>query len=212
MTPGYPSAKQKWRKPPVGVPEPAQVLGLELDEGRLVGLGGGPPLVEGGELRRGDEPVEDLLLEGVAPSQAGPGVRRLSAMEILSSRVLLRPVDFERSFRFYAHTLGLHVYREWGTEEGRGVVFFLGGGFLELSGRGGRAADDKVSLWLQVRDVDAAHAALTDPGLAGSVEVVEAPVDKPWGLRELRIRDPDGVLLVLVQVPEGHPLRRDHRG
>lgn len=128
-------------------------------------------------------------------------------MEILSSRVLLRPVDFERSVRFYAHTLGLHISREWGRDEGRGVVFFLGGGFLELSGRGGRVADEKVSLWLQVRDVDAAHTEL-----AGSVEVVEAPVDKPWGLRELRIRDPDGVLLVLVRVPEGHPLRRDHRG
>jgi catechol 2,3-dioxygenase-like lactoylglutathione lyase family enzyme len=124
-------------------------------------------------------------------------------MEVLSSRVLLRPVDFERSAGFYRETLGLGVYREWRG----GVVFFLGGGFLELSGRAGPTTDDKVSLWLQVRDVDAVHAALA-ASPSGSVEVVEAPVDEPWGLREMRIRDPDGVLLVLVEVPPEHPLRR----
>jgi catechol 2,3-dioxygenase-like lactoylglutathione lyase family enzyme len=130
-----------------------------------------------------------------------------SNIEILSSRVLLRPVDFEASYRFYAGTLGLAVYREFGEGCSRGVVFFLGGGFLELSGRAGPAAgDDKCSLWLQVRDVDAAWAAL-EP----TVDTVEAPVDKPWGLREARLRDPDGVLVVMVEVPEDHPLRRDPR-
>ena len=55
-------------------------------------------------------------------------------MEVLSSRVLVRPAGFERSFRFYAETLGLHIYRQWSSGSTRGVVFFLGGGFLELSG------------------------------------------------------------------------------
>ncbi|HLF41714.1 MAG TPA: VOC family protein [Acidimicrobiia bacterium] len=126
-------------------------------------------------------------------------------MEILSSRVLLRPRDFDRSRAFYGETLGLHVYREFNG----GVVFFLGGGFLELSGWGGSApVGDQLALWLQVRDVDAAHAQLA----AAEIEVVEPPEDKPWGLRELRVRDPDGLLLVLIQVPADHPLRRDTRG
>ena len=30
----------------------------------------------------------------------------------------------------------------------------------------------------------------------------------PWGLREMWIEDPDGVRIVLVEVPEGHPIRR----
>jgi hypothetical protein len=51
-------------------------------------------------------------------------------MEVLSSRVLVHPTDFQRSFRFYAESLGLHVYRQWSSESTRGVVFFLGGGFL----------------------------------------------------------------------------------
>jgi catechol 2,3-dioxygenase-like lactoylglutathione lyase family enzyme len=125
-------------------------------------------------------------------------------MEVLSSRVLLRPADFERSLRFYAETLGLHVYREWGSGFTRGVVFFLGGGFLELSGSSNAPSSEKVSLWLQVRDVDAVGRELEDAG----VEVVESPVDKPWGLREMRVRDPDGVRLVIVEVPKDHPLRR----
>ena len=125
-------------------------------------------------------------------------------MEVLSSRVLLRPSDFERSFRFYAETLGLHIYREWGSGSTRGVVFFLGGGFLELSGISDAPNSEKVSLWFQVRDVDAVGEELEDAG----VDIVEAPVDKPWGLREMRIEDPDEVRLVIVEVPKDHPLRR----
>jgi predicted enzyme related to lactoylglutathione lyase len=125
-------------------------------------------------------------------------------MEVLSSRVLLRPADFEHSFRFYAEILGLHVYREWGSGSTRGVVFFLGGGFLELSGTSDVTSSEKMSLWLQVRDVDTVGRELEDAG----VEVLEAPTNKPWGLREMRARDPDGVRLVIVEVPTDHPLRR----
>jgi uncharacterized glyoxalase superfamily protein PhnB len=92
------------------------------------------------------------------------------------------------------------VFREWAS----GTVFFLGGGFLELSRSAGRVTDDKLSLWLQVRDVAAEFARLAGAG----VDVVEAPVDEPWGLREARLRDPDGLLLVLVEVLADHPLRR----
>jgi catechol 2,3-dioxygenase-like lactoylglutathione lyase family enzyme len=55
-------------------------------------------------------------------------------MEVLSSRVLLSPRDLERSLGFYEETLGLTVYREWGLGRERGVVSFLGGGLLEVSG------------------------------------------------------------------------------
>jgi catechol 2,3-dioxygenase-like lactoylglutathione lyase family enzyme len=121
-------------------------------------------------------------------------------VEVLASRVLLRPADYERSVHFYGSVLGLAVFREWGT----GTVFFLGGGYLELSRSAGPVVDDKLSLWLQVRDVDAEHDRLAALG----VEVVEPPVDQPWGLREARVRDPDGLLLVLVETPPEHPLRR----
>jgi catechol 2,3-dioxygenase-like lactoylglutathione lyase family enzyme len=125
-------------------------------------------------------------------------------MEILASRVLLYPIDFERSFRFYAESLGLHVYREWGSGSSRGVVFFLGGGFLELSGSSRTGTSESVGLWLQVRDVDAVGHELQE----AEVDIIELPADKPWGLREMQIRDPDGLRIVIVEVPGDHPLRR----
>ena len=121
-------------------------------------------------------------------------------MEVLQSRVLYRPVDYERSVAFYRDAVGLHIFREWGS----GTVFFLGGGLLELSRSAGPIPNDKISLWLQVRDVDAEFKRLADAG----VEVVEAPVTEPWGLREARIRDPDGLMLVIVEVLPDHPMRR----
>ena len=121
-------------------------------------------------------------------------------MEVLQSRVLYRPVDYERSVAFYRDVVGLHIFREWVT----GTVFFLGGGLLEISRSADPVPDDKFSLWLQVRDVDAEFARLE----AAGVEVVEAPVDEPWGLREARLRDPDGLLLVIVEIPPEHPMRR----
>jgi predicted enzyme related to lactoylglutathione lyase len=125
-------------------------------------------------------------------------------MEVLSSPVLLHPKDFERSLRFYSESLGLHIYREWGSGSNRGVVFFLGGGFIELSGSSHTTANENVGLWLQVRDVDAVGAVLTET----RVDVIELPTDKPWGLREMQIRDPDGLRIVIVEVPENHPLRQ----
>ena len=122
-------------------------------------------------------------------------------MEVLSSRVLLRPRLLEASRHFYRDLLGLHVYREWRG----GVVFFLGGGFLELSGQAeASVGTPTMQLWLQVRDVEQAHRDLSTVG----VSIVEPPTEMPWGLREMRISDPDGVILVLVEVPEDHPLRR----
>jgi catechol 2,3-dioxygenase-like lactoylglutathione lyase family enzyme len=67
-------------------------------------------------------------------------------VDILSSRVLLRPADFDRSVRFYRDVLGLAIYREFGWPASPGVVFFLGPGFLEVSGRSvgpvGRSVND----------------------------------------------------------------------
>jgi catechol 2,3-dioxygenase-like lactoylglutathione lyase family enzyme len=128
-------------------------------------------------------------------------------VEILSSRVLLRPADFDRSRRFYRDVLGLAIYREFGWPASPGVVFFLGPGFLEVSGRSAGPAGRSVMIWLQVRDVQAEHGRLA----AAGVRIVHGPAAESWGLIEMWIEDPDGVQIVLVEVPDDHPLRRDPR-
>jgi predicted enzyme related to lactoylglutathione lyase len=124
-------------------------------------------------------------------------------VEILTSRVLLRPSDIGRSLRFYEHAIGLAIYREWGTEPARSVVFFLGGGLLEISGTSPEPPSPAISLVLQVRDATATHERLNALGVA----VDAAPERKPWGLIEMTVRDPDGLELIIVEVPPGHPRR-----
>lgn len=129
-------------------------------------------------------------------------------MHVLSSRVLLRPTDIDAAVDFYEQRLGLVRYREWGTEPHRGIVYFLGGGFLELTetppDRPRPPAPDGVRLWLQVADAGAACAELA----AAGVEIVEWPDRKPWGLIEAVVHDPDGLELVVIETPIDHPLRR----
>jgi predicted enzyme related to lactoylglutathione lyase len=128
-------------------------------------------------------------------------------MEVLSSRILVRSSDPGRSRRFYRDVLGLAIYREFGPPEHPGMVFFLGQGFLEVSGYADGPAGGPVMIWIQVRDVRAEHARLA----AGGVTIVREPMAEPWGLTEMWIQDPDGVWIVLVEIPAGHPLRRDPR-
>lgn len=127
-------------------------------------------------------------------------------MEVLSSRLLIRSPDPDRARRFYRDVLGLAVYREFGPRDDPGVVFFAGQGFLEVS-PGAQPAGPGPAIWLQVRDVAAEHQRLTAAGVA----VRREPRREPWGLIEMWIEDPDGTPVVLVQVPEDHPLRRDPR-
>src|SRR6187397_450878 len=72
-------------------------------------------------------------------------------MEILASRMLIRPADYERSLRFYRDELGLAIFRDYGA----GTVFFAGQSLIELAGHGTPSAGG--TMWLQVRDVYAAE-------------------------------------------------------
>ncbi|MFD5935744.1 VOC family protein [Streptomyces sp. NPDC060333] len=124
-------------------------------------------------------------------------------VHVLGSRILLTPTDPERSRAFYGEALGLAVHREFGSGPERGTVYFLGGGFLELSGRADTPPAPGPRLWLQVADAREAHEELLGRG----VEVLRPPLREPWGLIEMWIADPDGMRIAVVEVPADHPLR-----
>lgn len=127
-------------------------------------------------------------------------------MEILASRVLLRPADYQRSLRFYRDEIGLAIARDYGA----GTVFYAGQSLIELAGHGNPEHTGMTfpgALWLQVRDVAATQAELQSRGVAIAREALR----EPWGLREMHITDPDGLTLIFVEVPADHPLRRDTR-
>ena len=128
-------------------------------------------------------------------------------MDVLSSRILLRPSDLDRSRRFYRDLIGLAICREFGPPDDPGLVFFPGQGLPEVSGHTAGPPGSSVMIWIQVRDVRAEHARLA----AAGVPIAREPAAEPWGLIEMHIDDPDGIRIVLVEVPAGHPLRRDPR-
>jgi lactoylglutathione lyase len=124
-------------------------------------------------------------------------------MEILASRVLLRPADYDRSLGFYRDALGLAIAREYPG----GTVFYAGQSLIELAGHG-EPTTFSGALWLQVRDVYATQQELEGRG----VPIAREARQEFWGLHELQVSDPDGVTLIFVQIPAEHPLRRDIRG
>lgn len=130
-------------------------------------------------------------------------------MEILASRMLLRPTDYQRSLSFYRDQIGLAIAREYGA----GTVFFAGQSLLELAGYVTQDTPDHSrgpfpgALWLQVRDIAATQADLKGRG----VSITREPRREPWGLHEMHVTDPDGITLIFVEVPADHPLRGDTR-
>lgn len=122
-------------------------------------------------------------------------------MEILASRMLIRPVDYGKSLVFYRDGIGLAIAREYPG----GTVFYAGQSLIELAGHGEPSAGG--SLWLQVRDIYAAQQELEARG----VPIARPAKQEPWGLHEMHVTDPDGITLIFVQVPATHPLRRDVR-
>jgi catechol 2,3-dioxygenase-like lactoylglutathione lyase family enzyme len=128
-------------------------------------------------------------------------------MEILSSRMLLRPADYQRSLRFYRDEIGLAIARDYGA----GTVFFAGQSLLELAGFGSpdhSRGPFPGALWLQVRDIEATQTELRGRGVAIAREARR----EPWGLYEMHVTDPDGITLIFLEIPPDHPLRKDTRG
>ena len=128
-------------------------------------------------------------------------------MEILASRMLLRPADYHRSLRFYRDGIGLAIAREYAAA---GTVFFAGQSLLELAGYGTPDHSHGPfpgALWLQVRDIAATQAELESRGVAIAREARR----EPWGLHEMHVTDPDGITLIFIEIPPDHPLRRDSR-
>ena len=156
-------------------------------------------------------------------------------MEILAARMLLRPVDPARTLSFYRDVLELAVYREFPG----GTVFFLGGGYLEVSGQAtaakakGAAASQRPSA-TEEQTTPRSQPSDTEPDehneqvrlwiqvrdlatayrtlLDRGATIVRPPRREPWGLNEMWIVDPDGLRIGIIEVPPQHPLRRDPRG
>jgi lactoylglutathione lyase len=120
-------------------------------------------------------------------------------------RVALTTSDYDRLVRFYCDGLGLEPAQLWHNEQGRAMLLDLGHATLELFDEAqaetidrievGRRVSGPVRFALQVPDLDAALVRL----LAHGATLVHPPVLTPWGDRNVRLQDPDGMQITLFQ-------------
>jgi catechol 2,3-dioxygenase-like lactoylglutathione lyase family enzyme len=109
---------------------------------------------------------------------------------------ILNVSDIEQSFSWFER-FGWSKCWDWkGDPAGPPTFGAVGSGeceiFLCLNGQGGRGLDeyDGRGVWMSiwVDNVDEVHAACVQQGL----DIVKSPQDKPWGVREMHVRHPDG--------------------
>lgn len=124
-------------------------------------------------------------------------------------RVELFVEDVDASARFYAEALGFRLerreadyahLRRGDAELGLAAVTRLpargpGPGFTRDSVARGRGAG--VEIVLEVEDLDRAAEAVEAAGYG----LLEPPQDRPWGLRDFRLGDPDGYYLRVTTRP-----------
>lgn len=120
-------------------------------------------------------------------------------------RVALTTSDYDRLVRLYTTGLGLEPAQIWNNGQGQALIIDMGTATLEIFDEAqaelidgievGRRVSGPVRFALRVPDLDAAIERL----LANGATLVHAPVVTPWGDRNARLQDPDGMQLTLFQ-------------
>lgn len=125
---------------------------------------------------------------------------------VMELRVALTTGDYERLVQFYCDGLGLEPAQLWTNDADRAVILDMGQATLEIFDEGhaqivdqlevGRRVSGPIRFALKVPDVQAAM----DRLLAKGATLVHPPVTTPWGHRNVRLQDPDGMQITLFQV------------
>jgi len=112
------------------------------------------------------------------------------------SAITLFVEDLDAAKRFYAEVFGLALV----FEDDASAVFNFGntivnllkttaaGELIEPAAVAGREAGARAQFTIEVDDVDATCAELAKRG----VELLNGPMDRPWGIRTASFRDPGG--------------------
>lgn len=127
---------------------------------------------------------------------------------VLQLRVALTTSDYDRLLKFYCDGLGLEPAAVWDNEQGQATMLEMGQATLEIFDEEqadtvdrievGRRVSGKIRFALQVPDLQAA----VDRLVAHGAELVHPPMVTPWGDRNARVQDPDGMQITLFQTSE----------
>jgi catechol 2,3-dioxygenase-like lactoylglutathione lyase family enzyme len=114
--------------------------------------------------------------------------------------------DLARAFDYYTERLGFEG-RKWELNPTHYAYVDRGGTYVHLACFGGVGprpnsevvSPDMFDLYIYVDDVEGLHEELVERG----ADIVNAPVDTEYGLREIRVRDADGYILAFGKLPNG---------
>ena len=130
----------------------------------------------------------------------------------LSLKIVIRCADIGRSKMFYEILLGLPVLEEWDEAQGCGCIFGFGdqghGGRLELYEMRDTVARFDEAFRRPVQN-DKIDIQLSTPSLEPWIQRLagkwdhDEPETMPWGHTSMKMRDPDGVMVVIVEESEG---------
>jgi uncharacterized glyoxalase superfamily protein PhnB len=121
-------------------------------------------------------------------------------MRISGSHPVLAVHDLDRSGAWYRDVLGCELTDpdpgNWRFCRAGEVIFMLGR--CPDVPAASELGDHSYIAYLHIDDVDGFYA----HAVAVGAEVLKAPRDEPWGMREIALRSPDGHRFML-----GHPVR-----
>jgi uncharacterized glyoxalase superfamily protein PhnB len=126
-------------------------------------------------------------------------------MRVLASDPVLAVPDLERTADWFTRVLGCTR----SDPDPGNSVFCTAGGVTFMLGRCPDAlpvadlGDHSYIAYLRVDDVDAFHRR----GVPEGADVTKAPIDEPWGQREMALRSPDGHRFMLGQSTRGEGSR-----
>jgi len=129
----------------------------------------------------------------------------MSTPPILQLRVAVTTPDYERLVRFYCIGLGIEPAAVWNNDGGKALMLDMGSATLEIFDErqaevidnleAGKRVSGQIRFALQVPDLDAAIERM----LANGATLVHEAVVTPWGDRNVRLQDPDGMQITLFQ-------------
>lgn len=123
-------------------------------------------------------------------------------------RVAITTQEYQRLVKFYCEGLGIEPAAIW-NNGGQALLLEMGAATLEIFDEDQAASVDEIEAGkrvsgpirfaIQVPDIESAVSRL----LAHGAELVHPPVVTPWGDRNVRLQDPDGMQITLFQPPSG---------
>ncbi len=124
---------------------------------------------------------------------------------ILELRVAVTTSDYERLVKLYCQGLGIEPAAVWNNGQGKALVLDVGKATLEIFDEAqaetideieaGRRVSGQIRFALQVPDLQAAM----ERFLANGATLIHEPVMTPWGDRNVRLQDPDGMQITLFE-------------